>query len=82
MTSPTQLLAQYATRLKNIAPKEWDEFVAVFDAYATEVTVAVTQAEQNNILVAQGRAKAFLHLLDTFRHCHVRSQTPQKPPQP
>lgn len=77
MISPTQLLAQYATRLQNIAPKEWDEFVACFDAYATEVTVAVTKAEQHEILVCQGRAKAFLHLLDTFRHCTKRSKTPE-----
>lgn len=82
MISPTQLLAQYAVRLKNVSPQDWDAFVACFDAYATEVTVAVTNAEQNEILVAQGRAKAFLHLLDTFRNCHVRSQTSQKPPQP
>jgi len=79
--SPSQVLAQYALRLKNLAPKEWEEFVEVFDAYATDVTVAVTQAEQHEILVAQGRAKAFLHLLKLFRECHI--QSPQrKPPQP
>lgn len=79
-TSPTVVLAQHALRLRSAAPREWEAFVECFDAYAMEVTVAVTAAEQNEILVAQGRAKAFLHLLKTFRECHVPQQT--KPPSP
>lgn len=79
--SPTQILSMHAHRLMIAAPREWETFVEVFDAYTTEVTVAVTAAEQNEILVAQGRAKAFLHLLKTFRECHVQSQQ-TKPPSP
>lgn len=66
--SPSQVLAQYAHRLQLAAPKEWEVFCEVFDAYATEVTVAVTAAEQNEILVKQGQARAFLHLLKLFRN--------------
>lgn len=65
--------------LQTRAPKEWEAFVACFDAYATEVTVAVTAAEQNEILVAQGKAKAFIHLLNTFRDCRALSQRPTPP---
>jgi hypothetical protein len=72
MTSPTEVLRHYSYSLQIAAPREWEAFVECFDAYATEVTVAVTNAEQNEILVAQGRAKAFLHLLNTFRNCHVK----------
>lgn len=79
--SPTQVLALCALRLRNADPRAWDDFLACFDAYATEVTVAVTQAEQHEILQAQGRARAFLHLLDTFRNCQVRAHPPApKPP--
>lgn len=80
MTSPTEVLRHYARALQLAAPDQWEAFVQCFDAYATEVTVAVTTAEQSEILVAQGRAKAFLHLLKTFRECHVTPQTKQ--PQP
>jgi len=76
----TQILSQLSRNLANAAPKEWDAFVQFFDAYATEVTVAVTQAEQNTILVQQGKAQAFLHLLKTFREC--RNPPKQPNPQP
>lgn len=78
---PTTVLARYAHALQIAAPREWEAFVECFDAYATEVTVAVTSAEQNEVLNAQGRAQAFLHLLKTFRNCHVQPQA-TKPPQP
>lgn len=79
--TPSDVLKHHAHNLQLSAPKEWEAFVQCFDAYATEVTVAVTRAEQHEILVAQGRAKAFLHLLDLFRTCHVTRPTPQ-PAQP
>lgn len=75
--TPTEVLKHYAHQLQLSAPKEWEAFVQCFDAYSTEITVAVTAAEQHEILVAQGKAKAFLHLLKTFRECHVTRPTPQ-----
>ena len=82
--TPSDILTHYAHALQLAAPREWETFVQVFDAYATEVTVAVTAAEQNEILVAQGRAKAFLHLLKLFRECGLRasSNTPTNQGQP
>jgi hypothetical protein len=76
--TPQQVLAQYACRLRNSDPKAWEEFVECFDAYATEVTVAVTNAPQTEILNVQGRAQAFLSLLDTFRNCQRHANPPQK----
>ena len=78
MTSSSSLLAHYARSLQLAAPKEWETFVEFFDAYATEVTVAVTTAEQNEVLVQQGKARAFLHLLNVFKTCH--SYTPPNQP--
>lgn len=76
--SPTDTLKHYAHAIQLAAPREWEVFVQCFDAYATEVTVAVTAADQSEVLNAQGRAQAFLHLLKTFRECHT--QTPQQTP--
>lgn len=73
--SPSSVLSQYAHQLQLAAPREWDSFVQCFDAYATDVTVAVTTAEQNEVLQKQGQARAFLHLLKLFRDC-------AKPPRP
>lgn len=82
--TPTEVCKHYARALRAAAPKEWEAFVECFDAWATDVTVAVTNAEQHEILVAQGRAKAFLHLLNLFRNCHVQPQPkpPTTPPSP
>lgn len=80
MINPTDVLRQHAHALRIAAPLEWERFVAVFDAYSAEVTVAVIAADQSEILTAQGRAKAFRHLAETFRNCHVPPST--KPSQP
>jgi hypothetical protein len=77
-TTPSDVLRVYSQALRVAAPREWETFVECFDAYATDVTVAVTNAEQHEILVAQGKAKAFLHLLALFRTCHVQPQ-PKSP---
>jgi hypothetical protein len=79
--TPSVILAQYAHRLQLAAPKEWDTFVQCFDAYATEVTVAVTMAEQNDVLQKQGQARAFIHLLQLFRNCHITPKTTTSPQQ-
>lgn len=82
--TPTDVCKHYARALRAAAPKEWEAFVQMFDAWSTEVTVAVTNAEQNEILVAQGKAQAFLHLLRAFRDCHIqpKPKPPTTPPSP
>lgn len=74
--SPSTVLAHYAHSLQLSSPREWEAFVECFDAYATEVTVAVAAAEQNEVLQKQGQARAFLHLLKVFRDC---GKTPPPP---
>lgn len=65
------IVSQHALRLRAADPKAFAAFVEAFDAYATEVTVAVTEADQNTILNFQGRAQAFLSILKMFRECHL-----------
>ena len=55
--TPKQVLAQFACRLRNADPQSWEQFVECFDAYATEVTIAVTNCGQHEILTQQGRAQ-------------------------
>lgn len=73
----TDVLSQFALRLRNADPESWERFIAAFDAYAGELTVAVTDAPQDQILHMQGRAKQCLALLRLFRECHIPRPTPQ-----
>lgn len=74
----TQMMQQYMLRLKNSSPEGWDDFVQVFDVYATEVTVAVTQAPSEEILRMQGRAQQCLAILRIMRECD-KVKTPPAP---
>jgi hypothetical protein len=78
--TPTTILSQFALRLRAVAPKEFEAFVECFDAYATEITVAVTAADQSTVLNAQGRAQFALHLLKLLRECHIQKPPPAPPP--
>ena len=66
MNTP-QIVAHYIQNMRVAAPREYEAFVAAFDAWATEVTVAVTTAPQHEVLQQQGRAQAYLHLLKMFK---------------
>jgi hypothetical protein len=64
-------LSSLSLRLRNSSPDVWMEFVRVFDAYTTEFTVAVTEADQSQILNFQGRAQVMRSLLRLFKECDV-----------
>ena len=78
MSQPTyDSLSSLSLRLRNSSPDVWGEFVRVFDRYTTEFTVAVTEADQNQILCFQGRAQAMRSLLRLFKECNLpRGQKP------
>lgn len=79
VTTP-QLVAHYVQNVRVAAPKEWAALVEAFDVWATEVTVAVTTAGQNEVLNQQGRAQAYLHLLKMFRDPNEFIKPPNQPP--
>jgi hypothetical protein len=82
LTAPIHLItAHYLQSLRVAAPKEYEAFVEAFDAWATEVTVAVTTAPQDQVLQQQGRAQAYLHLLKMFRDPtnHLQQQQSNPP---
>jgi hypothetical protein len=72
------IMKQLLARLRSADPDAFEQFVACFDVYATEITVAVTEAPQEHILNAQGRAQQCLALLRAIRECHL--QRPQQAP--
>lgn len=76
--TPTDVIKHYALRLKNADPESWDRFLLAFDAYATEVTVAVTAAPSEDILRCQGRAQQMLALLRLFKECHLTREPSPK----
>lgn len=57
MSVDPKLLSQYARIFKNQDPRVYEKFIRVLDAYVTEITVAVTEADTSDILVAKGRAQ-------------------------
>lgn len=79
-TNTVAMMQQFMLRLKNANPEAWDDFVQCFDIYATEVTVAVTQAPSEDILRMQGRAQQCLALLRTMRECAKAPPAQAAPP--
>ena len=59
-----------ALKLKNHDPALYEKFLRLLDAYTYELTVAVTEADANSVLNAQGRAQQgmkFMRLMSEFR---------------
>jgi hypothetical protein len=67
-------------RLKRAAPAEYQEFLNVFGAYTDDVTVAVTDAPSDEILVMQGRAQQCRSLFRAFETCEQALVRPQPRP--
>jgi len=74
----TDVLSHFALRLRNADPEGFEQFVETFAAYTNEITVAVTEAPQDQVLNMQGRARQCLAFLRLFRECHI-PETPQPP---
>lgn len=79
--STATMLKEFARRLRSADPENFELFVAAFDAYALEVTVAVTEAPQDEILNMQGRAKQCRAILRMLQECHLQKSPPQAPGQ-
>jgi hypothetical protein len=61
---------------KNADPRVYERFIRVLDAYVQEVTVAVTEADTADILVAKGRAQSARKFFQLF------TELPNDPKQP
>jgi len=65
-------------RLQKIQPSIFEEAVREFERYSMLVTVAVTSAPPESILVAQGHAQQCQAILQALRECHL-TERPQQP---
>jgi len=74
------ILKQACQRLRNADREAWQIFLDTFDVYATEVTVAVTEAPSDKILNMQGRAQQVLALLRLYREIDIVRSPPQSTP--
>lgn len=69
MASSTSALSQQALFLRNLDRLVFDQFVGELEKYVTEITVAVTEAPQEDILKMQGRAQMARSFLRVFKEC-------------
>jgi hypothetical protein len=67
---------QAMARLKRAAPREFEDFLNQFELYSNAVTVAVTDAPADNVLVAQGMARQCRGLLRALAECEAPPQRP------
>ena len=72
----TDYMKHAAFYLRAADAKAYEQFLEAFDLYATEITVAETDAPPGDILNMQGRAKQTLELLKL-----LREPKPLSPPQ-
>jgi hypothetical protein len=61
--------SQIALRVRNCAPREWDEFVKAFAKATEQVTATVIDATPDTLLHAQGRAKQMHSVLHLLENC-------------
>lgn len=69
----------YAFALRNADPESYAAFIQAFEAYAKEITVAVTEAPAVDLLNIQGRAKQTLVILNALRSPCVLPSPQQQP---
>jgi hypothetical protein len=65
-----RIFSVFALKFKNHDPKLYEKFLRVMDEYTHEITVAVTEADPNSILMLQGRAqqaRKFMQVMSEFR---------------
>jgi hypothetical protein len=78
----TDYIAHFAHMLRSADPKAYESFITALDAYATEITVAVTDAPAAEILNMQGRAKQTLVFLALLRTPKPIASTQQQQTSP
>ncbi len=69
-------LPEAAFFLRKLDPQRWEDFVNSFERYSDQVTVAVTEASPEEVLIYQGMARQCRALVRCFRECHLQKQKP------
>lgn len=77
--TPLNLVSHTANHLKNSSPEMYGEFLKALSVYMENVTVAVTNARSDEILVAQGNAQMIRKIVQILNEC---DKTQQQRPTP
>lgn len=75
MAANNDLISKHFQFFRNADPRIYDRLVALVEARVSEVTVAVTEAPPDQILVAQGRAQ------EARKWLQLMTEFPPDPPQ-
>lgn len=75
MVDPKQL-SHCFLYFKNADPRLYEKFIRILDAYVTEITVAVTEAPTDEILVAKGRAQQARKFFQLFTELPTSTPSP------
>lgn len=79
-TDPARV-SEFAWFFRNADPRVYDAFIRFLDQYTYDVTVAVTDASNDDILTAKGRAQQARKFFQLFSE--PREPKPQpSPPKP
>ncbi len=76
MATTTAEISRLMRLVKNQDPKRYDQFLSRFEAHVAEVTVAVTEAPPDQILVCQGRAQEAIKIFRLFTELPEDTSSP------
>lgn len=82
MATNVELLSNSFLGLRNANPEGFEHCLQVFGEYTDEVTVAVTEAGPDTVLVMQGRAQQCRAILRVLRECDKVKPTKPTPLSP
>jgi hypothetical protein len=79
-TIDTKEISRRVKLFKNIDPKIYEQFIRLVDQRVTELTVAVTEAPPDQILVCQGRAQEARKMFQILTELPEDTSAPQQHP--
>jgi hypothetical protein len=71
-----KILSQCMLFFKNADPRVYEKFIRTLDTYVFDITVAVTEAPTEDILVAKGRAQQARKFMQLFTELPTTTPSP------
>lgn len=78
-TVDTKEISRRIRLFKNMDPKVYEQTIRLIDQRVTELTVAVTEAPPDQILVCQGRAQEARKMFQILTELPEDTSAPQQP---
>lgn len=69
-----------ALRMKNADPEAFDIYTAQLELYQHNLTNDLIMANQQDVLVAQGRVQVMVSIIRTLKECHLQKIKPAPTP--